>query len=881
MQQNTLPRNQILLERQLFENLCDNNLTLIFFNKQREWSKHQKKYEDLWFPESLNIYATFDSFTPNTRNHNVQLIFLKHKEIPEYTYNYEIVDFEYFNPQNIKHIHTLFSLVIKKIKEANDFHCHRDLLFVLNNYFLDEQVLKTALDSLNRDESFDKLLKAIYETSICVAYPKQRLLMRVLSNYNYNYTIKVNEKIAEALQICYPKYKPDNDWYSNLFQLIEYAVNPNTSPKNHSCEFNLSTEQDNTNPFLLIRRWLLDGDFKFDNYEVLNKFIRFCPYNIQFLLLRRYFYGIYKNQNKFNPDVLKFFKNNIFDKWLIYQHASINGSAPLPIGLYLLCDSILTYINSNGQRFQGIKGILDLAYSKCDKRHPSVDFELSKIIPSCNGGAISKRGVFKGFVNFKLLGTINESRIQDISFTKKLFMLILKKIGNKLDDKRWEVTFDDGGDEKFIELLNIFLKKPLVLQSHSDINTRNADEIANSKYITVVIDNNEINNNVDIICSRLKEFIDFNLVKENNLYHIKSFDEVYDLIVENILEPKSMHISLREDIFLGLGVIADKIGRTKNDYETKECLNELHKLEAHYIKVSIQDYLKSEFGLSFNSSDYIICNYDEQLCSKLKAVFYISKNNEITKEFNFASNFLEKGREISYSCAPEFQNDINPLFHLPFFTCRGKECYRNSLEGQTINEDTSWEDYNILHMLEIINLPQIKKTQAGNEPSKNIRIFIAFVNKANAIFKRIKCRECGHILFPVDKSTLNIYNRYKCENISCTAYGKIIYLSHCHECKKGFIDSRDSAKCPNGWHICPNCLACCNDDLIQFQAQKFISRGRPIPEYINKNIKHGHNNKNSYFCPKCGNETIQKRIIIEKKSKIVRYCIKCKSFFDK
>ena len=100
-----------------------------------------------------------------------------------------------------------------------------------------------------------------------------------------------------------------------------------------------------------------------------------------------------------------------------------------------------------------------------------------------------------------------------------------------------------------------------------------------------------------------------------------------------------------------------------------------------------------------------------------------------------------------------------------------------------------------------------------------------------------------------------------------------MYLSYCNKCKKGLIDSRDSAQCPNGWRICPLCYGCCNDETIESVVQRYIVSHKPIPPLIEKQRGNGHNNKNIYFCPKCGGKIIS--ILNEKQNNVIYQCENC------
>ena len=158
------------------------------------------------------------------------------------------------------------------------------------------------------------------------------------------------------------------------------------------------------------------------------------------------------------------------------------------------------------------------------------------------------------------------------------------------------------------------------------------------------------------------------------------------------------------------------------------------------------------------------------------------------------------------------------------------------------------------HMLEIIGYPILKETEAGYEADEVVRQFISVATKVMQKFRRLKCRACGHLLFTNKTSGFNTYNKFACTNPGCAEYGNSIYLNYCFHCKTGLIDSRDSKQCPNGWYICPSCLACCNDEQYERQAQRYELSGRPIPPRIQRMLGHGHNNQGIYYCFKCGNQ---------------------------
>ena len=130
------------------------------------------------------------------------------------------------------------------------------------------------------------------------------------------------------------------------------------------------------------------------------------------------------------------------------------------------------------------------------------------------------------------------------------------------------------------------------------------------------------------------------------------------------------------------------------------------------------------------------------------------------------------------------------------------------------------------------------------------------VNKAAQLFRRVICRECGHILFPVGNNNFNQYNNFVCLNPICSVRSERVYLSQCFHCKSGMIDSRDSQVCPNGLRICPICLSCCTDEQIEFQAQKYIRIGRSIPECGGEIVRvfDAERNETHIYCHRCNSE---------------------------
>ena len=115
------------------------------------------------------------------------------------------------------------------------------------------------------------------------------------------------------------------------------------------------------------------------------------------------------------------------------------------------------------------------------------------------------------------------------------------------------------------------------------------------------------------------------------------------------------------------------------------------------------------------------------------------------------------------------------------------------------------------------------------------------------------------------------------ENIENMFAVKFVYLSYCHECKKGLIDSRETKQCPNGLYICPSCNSCCSNAFFNEMASRYRRQGLNPPAFISRNIGKGHKDLNMFFCPKCG---AQKTEIVDKSGVHEYRCLVCHPIED-
>lgn len=389
-----------------------------------------------------------------------------------------------------------------------------------------------------------------------------------------------------------------------------------------------------------------------------------------------------------------------------------------------------------------------------------------------------------------------------------------------------------------------------------------------------------------ISTSKLKKAIErfvFDNAIDENKFLIKSTHP--DSIIWEFVSRYSQPISMRIYPLLNpvIGIEFDVFGILKSmniNYSiSDEKKAEFYKLESEEVYKRVVCSLEKNLGVSITENSFFEFPYNKEKLRELISLYYKGEYPENKKKNNGSQNcFLIKQylRKYAFYCAPKLATVHNQATDLPFFWCRGTECFHNSLEGQTLDSTPYWKTYSLYHLIEIIGYPKLKITEGGLEPDKIMVEFIAVANKVLKKFNRLKCRSCGHLLYTDKSSGYNRYNYYSCINPTCKDFNHPVYLSYCYKCKTGLIDSRDSKQCPNGWYICPTCHSCCNDAQYERLAQRYIIEKKPIPDRVRNKRGQSHNDKNIFFCHKCGTE-LQ---MVDRHGEFKLGCPTCKIIFD-
>lgn len=802
---------------------------------------------------------------------------------------------------------TCLNSCISRSQNKDDKYHYLEILWLLDKTFIDVSNLTEAINKYD-SRSIPCILNILRHIGVCLSVKKQNILKKVCNSQNGQYDVYMPQMLTEAVQFLQKDTEPDK---KNMFQLIDEFFEENFS-------VTYANEIGKTNNPLLQLVYWFSNEKKLADYNTLIPLFALVSEKIRLNIVKRYFHDVRCGNTAFDMQLLQQFVDNKFDDFIRYRYCVETPSDKVILTVPLLCDNIITLYNSNGEAFQTFDGILDFAMTHCDHAHPEINFDLARIIPTCEHSAVYNPN-FKGFIDYQLIRKLNTSKMNDENLLitirsildkygqrlfypvckyendKKLETAICEKcknafrekttngssqqsniqcpgIGYKLYEDKWRVNVDD----KRTEILKTLVPPDFSFRKNNsfyylDIQDVSVDILR--KYVNSLLQNFQMVGEDEFLVPSYKE-------ETYDLFLIKILSEILRM---RIVPQKKALVGLRFDIFgYWKEIYASLSDDEKRDTKGKvfrKALSVFKEKESNEVYRRTVDSLKKELKTNEYNGEYFELNFDRQQLIRLISRYYFKETLK-EEDDDTRRDFLT----LSYTgyfkpyCAPSLSEANNPAIDLPFFWCRGKECFHNNLANQTLAEQNDWHHYSLYHMVEIIGFPKLHMTPGGYEPDNVVRRFIAVTNKAMQKFKRLKCRGCGHLMFTDKSSGFNRHNYYSCINPICPEVRKPVYLNFCYKCKKGLIDSRDTKRCPNNWYICPTCLACCDDEQYERQAQRYRIINRPVPERIARMLKHGHNDKGEYFCPNCGGPI---EIIVDGRSGKERgVCPQCHKVFD-
>lgn len=808
------------------------------------------------------------------------------------------------SPSNVHDYLTILNNSIVRSYDKDDKYTFVELLWFLDKQNVKLDVLSNAIGQFD-SQTISWLLGYLKHIARCLSFTKQNIIKSLFESLGGKYVIYMPGLITDAVQLCNPSLNRSN---LNLFQLVDEVVG------NDSTKSLAEQELNSNNMLLLLKQWL-HSENALEDYSILKPLFSMVAEPIRLEIVKRYFHDIRLGNTTLDTELLVQFKDNHFGEFIRFRYVTETPAERIVLTLPLLCDNILTLLNSKGSTFQSFDGILDFAMTNCDRAHPGIDFKLNRFIPTCVNGAVYNSSEFKGFIDYQLIRKINKDLMTDSSLIDCIRQ-VLDRYGRR---QQFPVCkYGDGTkieDSQFAKCSHMFTsrKNPRLTSKLECYSYRNYEDrwwvYGNERNILVLnsflAENvRETNNNLSIDLSMIsldvfrdyilslpsrfeeignEEFLVHSYKSSSRTCNLMLVELYSDILRMRILPQKGALVSRRFDVF-GLWkkqkeTLTPEQASNSNSSEYKAAYERYLVDEIKEVNTRTIESLKKELKIQEYNGSYFEASFQRSLLVKIINKYYFKEtfadDEDLTKHEFLTPSYLQGG--FKPYCAPELSEANNPAIDLPYFWCRGKECFHNNLDKQTLSETDDWHEYSLYHLIEIIGYPKLHSTTAGNEPDPVVWNFIAVTNKAMQKFRRLKCRSCGHLMFTDHSSGFNRYNYYSCINPNCSEFNKPVYLSYCYKCKKGLIDSRDTKQCPNKWYICPTCLACCDDAQYERQAQRYILSNRPVPDRIQRMLGLGHNDKGDYFCPDCGSHI---EMIEDEHGESFRGCPSCHKNFD-
>ena len=826
------------------------------------------------------------------------------------------IKFHCASPDSVNDWIYIINCFVIRSQNREDKYAFMELLWALDKLFWKKETLISAWSQYPA-ATVSFFVREFQRFGRVLSYNKQMALKSVLSSYNGRYEIYLPNVFRQAYKCVandtlIPLQKKPNIEQLNLYSIIDAIFG-------ESSILNETDEDVSSNSLIQLRSWFR-GQHRLEDYTLILNVFPLLSEKLRLQSVKRYFHDIRNKHISFDVSLIKEIKDSKYDDFIRYRYCVESPAEPVVLTVPLLCDTLITLHNSNGKSFQTFDGILDFAMTRCDTAHPAIEFGLQRFIPTCNRGAVYNIDNFKGFIDYAIIRKLNKDLITDEHLRAVLSYLMDKHArrqtypvcrygdGTKIPDetfqycgKRREYKTTENWQERlrsyklecfkycqYNDRWNISHEKLKHIQDflhdknipYSQTYSISLDMFSTNKLKTYILSLPDkftmLKNGEFLVHSYNRRDVDNNF----NLYLIQEFS---DALRMRIFPQQGAIVGLQFDVFGFWKNIRQSLPfevlRNQQSSEYKEALKNYEQQEAQEVKSRCIGSLKKELNTEITEDGFFEIPYDHNLLSVIVKRFYfkgtIGEKDELhQREFltysNLTSNFAQY-------CAPQLSEATNPAIDLPYFWCRGKECFHNNLGTQTLEEEINWYNYTLFHLSEIIGFPMLHKTVAGYEPEPIVWQFIAITNKVMQKFRRLKCRACGHMMFTERTSGFNRYNYYECVNPTCAEVRHPVYLNFCFKCKKGLIDSRDTKQCPNGWYICPSCLACCDNEQYERQAQRYILTNRPVPPRIQEKRGKGHNDKGFYFCPKCG-KLIQD--IKDEYGNTFRGCIECNINFD-
>lgn len=803
---------------------------------------------------------------------------------------FEIVE---FNTDKISDWRYVFNDCLYNFKSGNTRHCHMTLFWALYTTSWKKDVIAKALTQIPSESaqiSFSYISANIFAFSLS----KQYILIDLLKEKNPNLQPLGIADVENALK----ELAPSKD-FSNygFFGKVDFILGYGAQPDEREHLQKLYTTS--RNGFIYFKYWLDHIGNKFFNYDYLEVIYSYVSPLRQLSIVKRYLHDVRIKLIDVDFTLLQKMRDFRYQAYVDIRYFITIPGDNMDLVAPMFCDTLLTLKKSEGKKIQDFNGILDFAVSHSNRAYPRIDLGIKHFVPICDGGLMHNSS-FYGFIHYSLQYTFDESKLTDDNLKQTITYLINKYATLQYHDCctadnnkelspdelskcrtviRTYNTVNENGQWKKVKkrtqcpcILHEPIK-PYIWKRQpgpSDaILSLFVERVEDKEFIRVEdLQIERLKNSLIRWGTRYKTFSFIN----NNIPESLRKKDVACHIVLTYYSPSTMEIYPNSGMFYSRKKSLLRAWDNNAMSSNQKPEVEAERAESPIIYANTFESLKNMFPNAEIGKDYIKLPFDGAELNKITA-YYHYRQHVFDPEKGYSETpywnreFLSP-RNIQgvFYCTPKVADSREKVSNLPFFWCRSDECFCNMLDDQTLDKQSDWCKYTLYHAAEILGYKLIEVTEEGNVPVEAVSNFAGEVRQAEKLYARLICRNCGHMIFSTRGTLLNGSRFFACANSMCPQYRKEIYLSQCNHCKTGQIDSRDSKKCENGWVICPSCLACCNDDLFD----RLIDRHRRngwVPARLQESQGKGHNNKNIFFCPKCGtqlgNITIEQKVRLE------------------
>ncbi|WP_295591676.1 hypothetical protein [uncultured Methanobrevibacter sp.] len=845
---------------------------------------------------TISFHANEKDLPPDDKRRRLFVVgkpILSNGEVDQKKEDQDIVNFEIteFDTNKVSNWILVFKDCIYNYRSGNSRHCHMTLFWALYITSWQKDTIKEALTNTS-NEDLQIVCSYISANIFAFSVDSQYKLIEILKAYNPNLKLVGIPDVESALK----ELSPSGDFTTfGFYQKIDYilAYGKNQQELEHLKKLYTTSR----NGLIYFKYWMSHAGNKFYNYNYLEVIYTYVDCFTQLSIVKRYLHDIRLNLIAPDFNLIENLRDIIYQAYVDIRYFISTPGDNIDLVAPMFCDTLLTLKKTDGAKIQSFNGILDFAVGHSNKAYPNIDLGVRYFLPSCDGGLMHNSS-FYGFIHYAEIYTFDDSKLTEDNLKHTADFLINKYATRQYHDicKGNNIELTESEIQNCKKIISSFINKQengkfvkqIVKSACPDIlhepikpyvwkRTPGSSDSILSLFIED-IESKEFLRYEDISLERLKK----SLEKWGRKYQSFSFmngyppeylqkKEVAYHIVASYYSPTSMEIYPNNGMFYSskislLGVWnANEIAPNQNPAEIAA------RAESSIVYSNTFDSLKKMFPNAELGEDFIKLPYDNTELSKIKAYYYY-RQHEFDPEKSYSKlqywcrEFLTP-RKIQgvFYCTPIVANTREKVSNLPFFWCRSNECFCNVLGRQTLEKEKDWRQYTLYHAAEILGYKLIDVTSEGNIPTEAVSNFAGEVVQAEKLYARLICRSCGHMIFSTRGSLLNGSRFFSCANSQCSQYRKEIYLSRCNNCKKGLIDSRDSKRCENNWVICPSCLACCNDNLFNLLIEKHRRNGR-VPPKLKECEGKGHNDKNQFFCPKCGTQL--ENIVIEEKVRL-------------